>query len=890
MLEVKRAGCDCCNLTSPSQSSAVPPYYLHSSSAFFRDTQGRAVLLRGLNFSDASKAPLGQPSHQLEDFWESAESGGKSFVGQPLNLDNGSADVHLRRLRLWGFNCFRWVFTWEALEHQGPGKYDHAYMDYLVEVLRKCKEYGFKVYMDPHQDVCSRFTGGSGMPYWVLPACGIDHRGLTPTQAAFIHCEWPSSDAPDPASFPDMIWATNYVRLAASTISALFFAGHDVAPRCKIDGMPISHWLQDHFFAAVRELAVKIRDAGDLLDETVIGWDSLNEPNKTYIGLQDVQHLPEEWKLRQGPMPSPIEGMRLGMGRAQTVPNYVFTSLGPKKSGTATVDPKGATIWLTPEEDAVRGGNKWGWKRDADWPLGQCVWAAHGVWDPTTGDVLRPDYFNTFRNNNTEKIDFIPQYWLPFWRKYAATIRSIHAEAILFIQPPVFEPAPHELSEEHDLKGRVAASPHFYDGLTLITKHWNWFNADAVGLLRGKYAGLPFALRFGERAVRKCMRDQLGYLKQDTADVLGKYPTIIGEIGIPFDLDNKKAYYGDKKGKGKGDYSAQTNALDASLNAADGDNVLNYSLWTYCPESTHQWSDGWNGEDLSIWNVDDVPAPRDDDAADLYSYGASPPSVGSTLRPSRPSTARGDGLDVDDADGAKTSANVSKEKISLSNFTVATTRVAPETDVASSLARLFAGARSAEAFSRPYPIASTGWPASINFDIKSSEFRYEMDVEADDVASSNGSSGSATEIYVPLVHYAEDDVLAGALGRSDASDESRQLAHAHAPKSQGQVSRNDTLASINIDNVTTAAASKKTSTSPTATPTQLLSDDRLPPLALEVSVSAGEWDVSGQVLSWKLPRGATGRHHIIIKRRGGSIAALAGPSADESWCSSCTIL
>ena len=26
-------------------------------------------------------------------------------------------------------------------------------MDYTVEALRKCKEYGFKVYIDPHQDV-----------------------------------------------------------------------------------------------------------------------------------------------------------------------------------------------------------------------------------------------------------------------------------------------------------------------------------------------------------------------------------------------------------------------------------------------------------------------------------------------------------------------------------------------------------------------------------------------------------------------------------------------------------------------------------------------------------------------------------------------------------------
>ncbi len=105
---------------SPATGQATTSSYIHTTDCNFVDNAGRTLLLRGVNLSGSSKAPVDKPSYVLDGLWDEAERGGESFINRPLNLDDGTADVHLARLRGWGFNMLRFPVTWEALEHEGP--------------------------------------------------------------------------------------------------------------------------------------------------------------------------------------------------------------------------------------------------------------------------------------------------------------------------------------------------------------------------------------------------------------------------------------------------------------------------------------------------------------------------------------------------------------------------------------------------------------------------------------------------------------------------------------------------------------------------------------------------------------------------------------------------
>lgn len=266
-----------------------------------------------------------------------------------------------------------------------------------------------------------------------------------------------------------MIWSTNYTRLFCQTIFTLFWGGRQFAPKAIIDGMNIQDYLQSHFINACKYLAQRIHEAGALENDVILGWESINEPHRGLVGVQDISVIPPEQQLQLGTSPTAFQAMLTGSGQACEISTWGFGSFGPYQTGRELVDPEGESAWLP----ATHDDSKYGWKRDPGWKLGECIWAQHGVWDPSTGELLRKDYFANDPQTG-EQLDyekFTNNNFLEHYRKYRDAIRSVWPESILFCEPPVMEVPP-------DIKGTVDDDPnmvhavHYYDGLTLLTKHW----------------------------------------------------------------------------------------------------------------------------------------------------------------------------------------------------------------------------------------------------------------------------------------------------------------------------------------------------------------------------------------------------------------------------------
>ncbi len=540
----------------------------------FVDTNGRQVLLRGVNLGGDCKVPYPNGGTNFpSDFSDHRDV---SFVGRPFPLEE--AEDHFARLKGWGMNCLRLLTTWEAVEHAGPGKYDTAYLDYFAEVARRAGEYGLYVFVDFHQDVWSRMSGGDGAPGWTFEAVGLDFTTFHASGAAHVmqHKYDYARGGRQEDRYPMMTWANNYRMPANAIMWTLFFCGDTFVPDFKIEGRTAQDYLQSHYIGAMREVAKRVKGMPH-----VLGFDTLNEPGTGWTGqslsYRHVERTPEHPDpVRPGPAWSALDGLLVARGVPRMIPQLAFDPSKMKVGvvGEAQVNAERVSIWRKGVE---------------------CPFEKAGAYRLTGNghEVLREDFFQTVRGRT---IDADHDGMAPFFQRVAAEVRKVDNDWLIFAELDPFKGITGEGFPEGTPERTVNAS-HWYDIVTLVTKTFMY--PASIN---------PFTMKAlnGAEEIEGNYAAQLGRIKEASKSIPGGAPTLIGEFGIPFDLDGCAAYKAWAEGdRSEGPWEKHVIALDLMYNALDR-HLLNCTLWNYTASNRNDAAcgDGWNQEDLSVYSRD----------------------------------------------------------------------------------------------------------------------------------------------------------------------------------------------------------------------------------------------------------------------------------------------
>lgn len=110
------------------------------------------------------------------------------------------------------FRLFRLGFIYLLLAR---GIYDTEYLAYIRDLLSLFPQYGMSAFVALHQDVWSRYSGGSGAPAWTLEAVGFDLFGLEESCAAWLLGVKGGGHVEEERG----LWPCGYQKLAATTMA-----------------------------------------------------------------------------------------------------------------------------------------------------------------------------------------------------------------------------------------------------------------------------------------------------------------------------------------------------------------------------------------------------------------------------------------------------------------------------------------------------------------------------------------------------------------------------------------------------------------------------------------------------------------------------------------------
>lgn len=144
------------------------------------------------------------------------------------------------RMKKASITMLRWQITWEAVEPE-PDSYNEAYLADLRTLLKQAETDGILVFVEPVMWNWGSSLGGSGAPVWTLTAAGVHQEAMDEERKR-------------------------------DTMFTLFWAGRRMASKKLVEGDNIQDYLQNHYIAAMRHAARRIKDC-----KTVVGFGIMAE-------------------------------------------------------------------------------------------------------------------------------------------------------------------------------------------------------------------------------------------------------------------------------------------------------------------------------------------------------------------------------------------------------------------------------------------------------------------------------------------------------------------------------------------------------------------------------------------------------------------------------------
>jgi len=290
----------------------------------------------------------------------------------------------------------------------------------------------------------------------------------------------------------------------------------------------------------LRAMAAVARTLRDV--PAVVGFETLNEPHPGWLGTEDLSR-----------------------------PN-----IGPITTGES------------PFEQIKRCYGKGPW-------ASECMWAKAGIWFPNENKLQDPGRFHC---------NWMQQCFAPFVNKFTTAILSEMPHALIGVCPPAFGKESLEAYPE-TLHPQCFWAPHFYDGIVLLGKVWtpDFGIAETkpgeklFNLLPAPPVRPVIGLAQRVESYKEQLRQKCDFSSQ-------KVPSILGEIGLPFEIQ----YVGLPGSQPKNSEETLNEAADAHMQALE-QIMLPHCWWNYTPENSAKRGDFWNGENLSIVSNNEGRAP-----------------------------------------------------------------------------------------------------------------------------------------------------------------------------------------------------------------------------------------------------------------------------------------